>query len=399
MAKPMGSFIFLVLLLVLFFDSSIAISVSYNVVSLGAKPDGVTDSSKAFLDAWTKACGSTVAAKIYVPEGRFLLGNTVFEGECKNNDITIRIDGTLVAPVYYNALRNADYWLLFHRVDGVWISGGTFDGQGAGLWACKKTGKSCPIGATTLKFINSKNSGIYGLKSINSQKFHILIHKCDNVKVQGVTISAPWDSPNTDGIHVELSNNVAIMNSNIGTGDDCVSVGRGTNNLWVKGIACGPGHGISIGSLGKEQNEAGVQNVTVETVKFTRTDNGLRIKTWAKPSSSFVSNILFRNVTMNNVKNPIIIDQNYCPHKKNCPDQVSGVKISDVTYRDIFGTSATEVGVKFNCSSHNPCSGITLEDLKLTYKNQPAKASCSHVVGSARGFDLPNTCFGKQNML
>lgn len=72
-----------------------------------------------------------------------------------------------------------------------------------------------------------------------------------------------------------------------------------------------------------------MQNVTVETVKFTRTDNGLRIKTWAKPSSSFVSNILFRNVTMNNVKNPIIIDQNYCPHKKNCPDQV---RTSQVDY-------------------------------------------------------------------
>lgn len=74
--------------------------------------------------------------------------------------------------------------------------------------------------------------------------------------------------------------------------------------------------------------------------------------------------------------------------------QVSGVKISDVTYRDIFGTSATEVGVKFNCSWQNPCSGITLEDLNLTYKNQPAKALCSHVDGCTRGFVLPDSCFG-----
>ncbi|XP_044467062.1 polygalacturonase-like [Mangifera indica] len=394
MAKQMNSFILVVLLLILFFDSSISIPMTYNVVRLGAKPDGITDSSKAFLDAWTKACGLTEAATIYVPEGRFLLGKTEFEGGCKNNNITIRIDGTLVAPADYNLIGDADYWLVFHLVDGVSISGGTLDGQGARLWTCKRTGKSCPMGGTTLKFMNSNNSGIYGLSLINSQMFHIVIYKCDNVNLQRVTISAPWDSPNTDGIHVGFSSNVTITNSYIGTGDDCVSIGPGTNNLWVEGVACGPGHGISIGSLGKEEDESGVRNVTVKNVNFTGTDNGVRIKTWAKPSSGFVSDILFQNATMNNVKNPVIIDQNYCDHKEKCPDQVSGIKISNVTYQDIIGTSATEVGVKFNCSWQNPCSGITLEDLNLTYKNQPAKALCSHVDGCTRGFVLPDSCFG-----
>ncbi|KAL9432077.1 hypothetical protein AB3S75_027149 [Citrus x aurantiifolia] len=384
---------FLTFLLILFFSSSLAIPLSYNVLSFGARPDGRTDSAKSFLAAWSKACGSAEAATIYVPRGRYLLHNAVFQGQCKNNDITIRIDGTLVAPADYHVIGNAENWILFEHVSGVSINGGVLDGQGAGLWACKKSDNSnCPSGATTLRFSNSNNVVINGLASVDSQKFHIVINGCNHVIVQGVKVSASGDSPNTDGIHVQSSSGVTILNSKIGTGDDCVSVGPGATNLWIENVACGPGHGISIGSLGKEQQEAGVQNVTVTAVTFTGTKNGVRIKSWGRPSNGFARNILFQHALMNNVDNPIIIDQNYCPDNNNCPGQASGVKISDVIYQDIHGTSATEVGVKLDCSSKNPCTGISLEDVKLIYKNQPAEASCANADGSASGFILPNSC-------
>ncbi|PON46716.1 Glycoside hydrolase [Parasponia andersonii] len=367
--------------------------VNVNVVSLGAKGDGKTDSTKAFLSAWAKACGSVKPAVIDVPAGRFLLKNVVFSGQCKNNAITFRIAGTLVAPSDYRVIGNVGNWIFFQSVNGVTISGGILDGQGTALWACKNSAKtSCPSGATTLGFSNSNNIRIVGVTSLNSQMFHIVINRCNNVKLQGVKVTASGNSPNTDGIHVQLSTGVTILNSKIGTGDDCVSIGPGTNNLWIEDVACGPGHGISIGSLGKDLKEAGVQNVTVKTATFTGTQNGLRIKSWGRPSSGFARNILFQHAVMVNVQNPIVIDQNYCPDHKGCPGQVSGVKVSDVTYQDIHGTSATEVAVKFDCSPQNPCSSIRLQDVKLTYKNEPAQASCSHAAGTASGMVQPSSC-------
>lgn len=78
----------------------------------------------------------------------------------------------------------------------------------------------------------------------------------------------------------------------------------------------------SIGSLGRDLNEPGVQNVTVKTVTFTGTQNGVRIKCWGRPSNGFVRNVLFQDAVMTNVQNPIVIDQNYCPDNKGCPGQV-----------------------------------------------------------------------------
>ncbi|KAL6227827.1 PREDICTED: polygalacturonase-like [Fragaria vesca subsp. vesca] len=391
MANPRS--LTLLSLLFLFINSGVSTAVmTYNVADLGAKPDGQTDSTKAFLSAWAEACASANPSVIYVPTGRFFLRNAVFNGPCKNTAITFRIAGTLVAPSDYRVIGNAGNWLLFEHVNGVTISGGIFDGQGTGLWDCKASGNSCPSGATTLGFSNSNNIIVSGVTSLNSQMFHIVINGCNNVKMQGVRVSASGQSPNTDGIHVQKSSGVTILDSKIATGDDCVSIGPGTTNLWIENIVCGPGHGISIGSLGKDQQEDGVQNVTVRTATFTGTQNGVRIKSWGRPSTGFAKNILFQHAVMINVQNPIVIDQNYCPAEKGCPGQVSGVQISDVTYQDIHGTSATEVAVKFDCSSKYPCSKITLDDVKLSYKNQAAEASCSHAGGTAEGTVQPTSC-------
>ncbi|KAF6162332.1 hypothetical protein GIB67_008461 [Kingdonia uniflora] len=365
----------------------------YNVVKLGAKSDGRTDSSKSFLDAWTAACRSTGSPTIYVPPGRYLLTHALFSGDnCKNTAITFRIDGTLIAPSDYRVIGNIKNWIKFEQVNGVSILGGILDAQGSALWACKSKGPNCPLGATSLEFGNSEHVVIQGLTSINSQMFNIVISGCQNVNIQGVKITSPGNSPNTDGIHVTSSTGVTITRTAIRTGDDCISIGPGTSNLWIEQIICGPGHGISIGSLGRDFKEAGVQNVTAQTVTFTDTENGFRIKTWAKPSNGFVRGIHFQQATMINVDNPIIIDQNYCPHEQGCPHQASGVKISDISYEDIKGTSATQVAVKFDCSKEKPCSGIVMENVNLSYRNKAARSSCSSADGSARGVVQPSSC-------
>ena len=72
--------------------------------------------------------------------------------------------------------------------------------------------------------------------------------------------------------------------------------------------------------------------------------------------------------------------------------QVSGVKISNVTYQDVEGTSATKVAVKFECSESSPCHAIKLENINLSYKNQAARATCSNAAGTVAGIVEPSSC-------
>ncbi|CAI9108292.1 OLC1v1007862C1 [Oldenlandia corymbosa var. corymbosa] len=364
---------------------------TFNVMSYGAKPDGRGDSTQPFLKAWSWACSSVQPATMYVPRGRYMIKAAVFQGPCRSR-INVQIDGTLVAPDNYWHLGNSGYWLLFIKVNRLSVIGGILDAKGAGFWDCRRRGGNCPAGARSITF-NWVNDGlISGLTSINSQLMHVVVNSCNNVRVQNVKIIAPALSPNTDGIHVQVSTGVTISNSNIQTGDDCISIGPGTRNLWMERIKCGPGHGVSIGSLARDFKEDGVTNVTLINSEFRGTDNGLRIKSWARPSTAFVNNIKFRNIVMNNVANPIIIDQNYCPNNQGCPRQTSGVKINQITYHNIQGTSTTPNAVVFDCSPSAPCRGIILHDIKLTYLNQRAKSYCKNIGGTTRGVILHESC-------
>ncbi|XP_074382715.1 polygalacturonase-like [Apium graveolens] len=389
----MACYLILTLSIIFLLHSSFAARISINVQRLGAKADGKTDVSKVFLRAWNAACASRKPAQIYVPRGRYLIRNPiVFSGHTCKRSMSIRIEGTIVASTDYNLLGKHGNWIKFERVNGLFISGGNIDAKGAALWNCKKSGKNCPTGTTSIGFYSSTNVVVSRLTSINSQMFHMIVYKCRDVKLHGIKILALDSSPNTDGINVQYSSGVSILNSRISTGDDCVSIGPGTTNTWIENVFCGPGHGISIGSLGWDLKEPGVQNLTVKSVAFRNTGNGVRIKTWARSSNGFVRNVLFKNIAMSNVKNPIIIDQEYCPNNQNCPGKVSGIKISNIRYQNIRGSSATPVAVQLQCSKKYPCSGIRLQDVALTYKNQAAKASCAYAGGTASGVMNPSSC-------
>ncbi|XP_055962377.1 polygalacturonase-like [Mercurialis annua] len=366
---------------------------AYNVITFGAKPDGKTDSTQGFVRAWSSACKSVGPATVYVPKGSYLVKPIVFSGPCKNK-ILFTIAGKIVAPSNYWSFGKSGFWILFYKVSGVTINGGIIDGKGAAFWACKNGGKVCPPGTRSLSFVGSNNSVVSGLTSINSQMFHISVDESRNIILQNLKIIAPSSSPNTDGIHIQSSTGIIIRTSTFRTGDDCISLGPGSTNISIQKIACGPGHGISIGSLAEQSEEEGVQNVTVTSVVFKATQNGVRIKSWGRPSTGFVKNIIFRNIVLKNAYNPIIIDQKYCPSGNNCPNQDSGVKISGVTYKDIKGISASKIAMNFICSESNPCNGLKLQNINVTYLSRgTATSSCSNAHGTSSGIVIPKTCF------
>ncbi|CAI9100147.1 OLC1v1037087C1 [Oldenlandia corymbosa var. corymbosa] len=398
----------------------------HNVLNYGALGFNFFDNSHAFLAAWNAACNAnTGTSKVVVPENMvFLVFPVTFQGPCKPDKIIFTVSGTILAPNGPSMLfyRGATQWLVFNGVKGLTVEGnGHVDGQGNYWW-----GQSCKISPqlegctyfapTALQFVGCNESRLSNVRFTNSPQTHVLIMHCNQFRVNNLNIQAPDESPNTDGIHIQASHHVRITNSIIGSGDDCISIGDYTSNVDISNITCGPGHGISIGSLGKQGNSVEVSNIRVINSFFTGTTNGARIKTW-QVGKGYVRHVIFENLRFNNVKNPIIIDQNYCDHAGACPELVntkislkefyfaqfdlcvylilillnsfvftkdnSGVKISDVAYRTMSGTSNTRIAINLNCSRFVHCTGISMQSIRLTSATagEQVVASCNNARG------------------
>ncbi|KAK1386630.1 Endo-polygalacturonidase [Heracleum sosnowskyi] len=355
-----------------------------SVKSHGAKGDGKSDDTKAFKKAWDEACSSSGAVFV-VPENKeYLLKQIRFEGPCEAA-MTVQIKGTLLASDDRGDYKkDKRHWLIFDSVDDLVVEGGgVIDGSGEIWWknSCKvNKHKPCKEAPTALTFYNAKNLTVKDLNIQNAQQIQVSFERCEAVEASNLTVTAPGDSPNTDGVHITCTENMQLSDSVIQTGDDCISIESGSQNLKITNITCGPGHGISIGSLGDDNSEAHVSDVIVDGAKISGTSNGVRIKTYQGGSGN-ASNIKFENIEMDNVKNPIIIDQNYCDQgKRPCKQQKSAVLVKNVVYQNITGTSATDVAIKFDCSQSHPCEEIVLRNVKLrAQKDEVVQAICNNV--------------------
>lgn len=74
--------------------------------------------------------------------------------------------------------------------------------------------------------------------------------------------------------------NMLFENNHIQNGDDCLTVGNGANGIHFRDTYCEGGHGLSIGSLGKNGQVSSVQNVLIENVVMYNTLYGARFKSW-----------------------------------------------------------------------------------------------------------------------
>nr|XP_023879857.1 exopolygalacturonase-like [Quercus suber] len=362
----------------------------FDVKQYGAKANA--DITQALTKAWKAACASTGRSKVVVPGGTYMLGAVPLEGPCKGS-IELQVIGTLRAP----ERQSGDSWVSFNHVNFFTLSGGgTFDGQGKIAWGqseCSKN-KYCKQLTINIRFNFITNAIIRDITSLDSKQFHINVFGCKNVTFQHVTIKAPETSVNTDGIHIGRSTGIHIIDTNIGTGDDCVSLGDGSRDITVEKVNCGPGHGISIGSLGKFPNEEPVSGVKVIGCTLTNTMTGVRIKTWPASPTGSASDMHFEDIIMNNVGNPIIIDQVYCPWNQCQAKIPSRIKINNVSFINIRGTSKFREAVKLVCSKGVPCEKVELRDIDLKYNGHDGSPTyhCINVKPTISGKQNPPAC-------
>jgi polygalacturonase len=136
---------------------------------------------------------------------------------------------------------------------------------------------------------------------------------CDDVTVRGVTIQAPEDAPNTDGIDPESCRNVHISDCHIDVGDDCITIKSGRDrqgrriarpaeNYTITNCTMLHGHGgVVIGS----EMSGGARRIAISNCVFQGTDRGIRLKT-TRGRGGVVEDVRVSNIVMRDIKGEAI---------------------------------------------------------------------------------------------
>ncbi|KZP16733.1 glycoside hydrolase family 28 protein [Athelia psychrophila] len=256
--------------------------------------------------------------------------------------------------------------LMIVKGDSVTFNGAGFSllGNGDQYWDGEGTGggktKPAPLlrinHSGTFKDTIIKNSPARGI-SVGGASIVVDTVTVDNT--DGDALGA-----NTDGFDVSSDGPVTIQNSKVHGQDDCLAINRGNDITFTGNTCTGPTHGISVGSI---TSDTTVSNVVISKNTVTGAVNGLRIKTDASATDSFVNGVTYTgNVLTGITAYGVIIDQSY---SATLGTPGTGVIIEDIVFS---GTNTISVGssahrLEINCGSTASCPGTwNLAGLDIT---------------------------------
>ena len=359
-----------------------------DVKTYGAKGDGTTKDTIAVQKAIDECTAGKGGGTVEVPAGTYVIAPIVLKSNmtlhlAKGATLLGSPDMTDYSKVVFARHPTVQPLVGSVNAENITINGeGTIDGNGHIWWDYVRGVRNSGVLGTDhprpmgVVFDHSKHIRMEGVTVQNSGFWQIVPYYADDLVFRNLRVLAPL-SPNTDAIDPFSSSDIVIDHVFASTGDDNVAIKSGeinspgpddpSKNITITDCTFERGHGISIGS----EIAGGVQNVHVERVSFKGTDNGIRIKS-ARDRGNDVSNISYKDITMENVKIAIYITEFYAsrdPAGEVPAEPVTRLtpKFHDITMENITatgsGTAATIVGLP-----ESPVLGLTLKNVHIEAK-------------------------------
>lgn len=249
--------------------------------------------------------------------------------------------------------------------------GGTIDGRGASWWT-----KPLDPRPRLVVFDHSRHIVMENITAKDSPMWQLVPYYSDDVTFRNMKVLGAVGSHNTDGIDPFSSTNVRIEHVYIDTGDDNIAIKSGqpgspgpdapSKDIVITDCTFLRGHGLSIGS----EIAGGVQNVRAERITFKGTDQGIRVKSNRDRGNADIGNFLFRDITMEDVRTPILLSEFY----PKVPPTITEEKVQrltpffhDITIENVTATGARQAAVIVGLPE-SPIRRLTLTNVHLEGK-------------------------------
>jgi polygalacturonase len=359
-----------------------------NVREYGAKGDGHSKDTKAVQRAIDTCAAAKTGGIVVVPDGTFVIAPIQLKS---NIDLHLEPAATLLGspdmPDYPTVTfaRHSTRQALVSAVDAhnILISGtGTIDGNGHIWWDYVQGVKEAGVLGTDhprpmlVVFDHSSHIRMDDVTVQNSGFWQIVPYYSDDLVFHNIRILAP-KSPNTDAIDPFSSSNILIDHVFSSVGDDNIAIKSGeinspgpdapSRNITITDCTFENGHGLSIGS----EVAGGVQNVHAERIHFTGTDQGIRIKS-ARDRGNDISNLSFKDITMDDVKTAIMITE-YYPHAAPTgevpaePVTRLTPKFHNISIENVTANNSGSAGIIVGLPE-SPVLAIALKNVTITAK-------------------------------
>ena len=258
---------------------------------------------------------------------------------------------------------------------------GLIDGSGELWW----TGNNTTPGRPILMTINGTDVTVSSVSLLNAAFYHLVLAGKSHV-IDGISINSPnyLIAPNTDGIQVG-SVGAVVRNVFVKNGDDSIVVKTGASNVLIEDSTVEQGNGLVIGT---GYFTVPVVNITFRRCVARNTLYGAHIK-FKHSQQGKLQDVLFEDIHVENALSAAI---EICQQGQNCAERPVGnvtVNISDVTYRNITGTSKGVAG-RLWCSSHTPCTNIDIQNFSVF----GAACSIKYTSGTSSNV-IPPSCMTK----
>ena len=358
-----------------------------NPRDFGAKADGATKDTAAIQKA-IDACAAKGGGTVLLTAGTYLSAPIVLK-----SNITLQLDkgATLLGSPDHTdypeitefRLPGVQALVSATNAENVSITGkGTIDGQGESWWSMMRSFHDAGVMGNPhprprlVVFDHCKHVRIEGVTIQNSPMWQVVPYYSDDVVIHNIRVLAPYPSPNTDAVDPFSSSSVRIDHLYADTGDDNIAIKSGASNspggddpvrdITISDCTFLHGHGLSIGS----ELAGGARNIVAERIHFDGTDNGIRVKA-NRDRGNDVSNLVFRDIDMKDVKNPLVISEYYPrilpPEGDVAPQPVTRLTphFHNILFQNVTATGATMAGAIVGLPEA-PVTDIVLQNVKLS---------------------------------
>jgi polygalacturonase len=358
----------------------------FDVRSYGGVGDGKTMNTVAFAKAMSAAASaplppSGLANQVLVTQGTYLTGQVEL---LSNVWLNITADATVLGSANVTDYpTDESKWALLFALGqnniGV-VGGGTIDGQQplySGGWN-EQDNEFIPVGwlpgqcegecrPRNIRFRTCTNILLQDVLNTHSPDWTTHLENCTNALVQRFRQYGDHRWPNNDGIDIDSSQNVTVIDSSFDTADDgvCIksTVGLGViDNIVVRNTTIrSRSAAIKFGS----NTDTNCSNLLFENITIWDSNRGLGIQ---QRSQGNITNVTFRDITVETRYNPLNWWGSAEPiYISSMPRATGGVVglISNVTFENIVARSENSAFL----SGRSPgvtLQGITLRNVTIT---------------------------------